>query len=376
MNSDPSALAPMPSSPPNSGKNFRPLVSIVIDNFNYARFLPAAIDSALGQSYTPTEVIVVDDGSTDNSAQVIARYGDRLVGVLKPNGGHASAFNAGFRASRGNIVFFLDADDMLLPNAVAEIVESWRPATAKAQFVLAHVDAEGQPLGGAVPYDSEEMPNGDLRNLILARGGYVTPPTSGNAFARSVLDRLLPLAEAQWRQAADTSLEILAPFLGDVVSIKKTLGLYRVHGANHGALREGLEGLDGRKLRVKLIIDVQREQALREFGRNAGFVVPRNWAAREPGHLKYRLASLRLDPAHHPFLDDNRFSLMLQGLVSSWKSPRYSIRAKLFHSAWFPLVALLPRSSAISLLPFALVPRARHAGQPAGEQRCGSRDPV
>jgi hypothetical protein len=213
------------------------------------------------------------------------------------------------------------------------------------------------------------MPDGDIRDLILDSGGYVTPPTSGNAFARQALERLLPLAEAQWRQAADTSLEILAPFLGDVVSTKETLGLYRIHDANHGALREGLEGLDGRKLRVKLIIDAQREQALREYGRRAGFVVPRNWAAREPGHLKYRLASLRLDPKHHPFLDDNRFSLVVQGLASSWKSPRYSLRAKLFHSAWFPLVALLPRSTSVSLLRLGLVPRTQEASPSAEEQR-------
>ena len=60
--------------------------------------------------------------------------------------------------------------------------------------------------------------------------------------------------------------------------------------------------LDARKLRVKIIIDLQREWALREFARDSGFTVPRNWAARDPAHLKYRLASLRVDPTHHPLI--------------------------------------------------------------------------
>src|SRR3954451_10156846 len=93
------------------------LVSIVVNNHNYARFLPAAIDSALAQDHARTEVIVVDDGSTDGSTDVIRRYRDRLHAVLKDNGGQASAFNAGARAARGDVVLFLDADDVLLPTA-------------------------------------------------------------------------------------------------------------------------------------------------------------------------------------------------------------------------------------------------------------------
>jgi glycosyltransferase involved in cell wall biosynthesis len=64
----------------------RPLVSIVVNNFNYERFLREAIDSALAQTYAPVEVVVVDDGSTDSSRDIIASYGDRLIPVLKANG--------------------------------------------------------------------------------------------------------------------------------------------------------------------------------------------------------------------------------------------------------------------------------------------------
>src|SRR5687768_5094018 len=103
-----------------------PLVSIIIDNFNYGRFLAEAIDSALAQTHGETEVIVVDDGSTDDSRAIIARYGERVRSVLKENGGQASALNAGYRISRGEVVLFLDSDDVLFPGALANAVERLR----------------------------------------------------------------------------------------------------------------------------------------------------------------------------------------------------------------------------------------------------------
>ena len=288
------------------------------------------------------------------SREVISSYGDRVSAVFKPNGGHASAFNAGFRASHGSIVMFLDADDMLLPNAVEEVVRAWRPGVAKAQFVSGPYRREMDVRSAAtVPYLPTQMPDGDIRASILDAGGYIGVPTSGNAFARTVLDRLLPLPESQWRQAADTSLEIIAPFLGDVVSIRKILGCYRIHESNHGMLGDEL---DSRKLRVKIVIDLQREWALSEFASRSGLHDPRNWAAREPAHLKYRLASLRLDPAHHPIMDDRPMRLMLMGLRSAWRNPGYNLRSRLFHTAWFPLAALLPQAVAVKIIRRGLLP--------------------
>jgi hypothetical protein len=227
---------------------------------------------------------------------------------------------------------------------------------AKVQFVLAHIDAQGRTLGTTVPYLPSQMPGGDIRPSILEAGGYIGVPTSGNAFARTVCERLLPLPEAQWRQAADTSLEIIAPFLGDVVSIRKTLGCYRIHEANHGMLSDEL---DSRKLRVKIVIDLQREWALSEFASRSEFTIPTNWAAREPAHTKYRLASLRVDPAHHPISDDRPAQLMLLGLRSTWRNPGYNFRSRIFHTFWFPFTALLPRAAALKVIRIGLLPRRR-----------------
>jgi len=99
----------------NHQPGLEPFVSIVIDNYNYRQYLGEAINSALDQTYRAVEVIVVDDGSTDQSREVICDYGDRVISIFKDNGGQASAMNIGFARSHGDFVIFLDADDMLFP---------------------------------------------------------------------------------------------------------------------------------------------------------------------------------------------------------------------------------------------------------------------
>jgi glycosyltransferase involved in cell wall biosynthesis len=99
-------------------KTDMPLVSIIISSYNYARYLPEAIDSALQQTYSNTEVIVVDDGSKDASPDIITSYGNKIIAVLKSNGGQASSMNAGFNESKGDIIIFLDSDDTLYPETV------------------------------------------------------------------------------------------------------------------------------------------------------------------------------------------------------------------------------------------------------------------
>ena len=115
-----------------------PLVSILINNYNYAEFLTQAIDSAIAQTYAPTEIIVVDDGSIDHSRQIIAGYGERIVPVLKQNAGQASAFNAGVARSRGDILCFLDSDDYFARNKVAEIVAEFEKVAFRSKPMMVH----------------------------------------------------------------------------------------------------------------------------------------------------------------------------------------------------------------------------------------------
>jgi glycosyltransferase involved in cell wall biosynthesis len=224
--------------------NASPLVSIVIDNYNYGPFLSAAIDSALEQSYPLTEVVVVDDGSTDDSRGVISEYGARVRGLFQPNGGQASALNRGFAASKGDVVIFLDADDELLPTAAANAAERFQaPGTAKVHWPLWEVDGEGRRNGRIVPED--ELPAGDLRETLLQDGpaGHVNPPMSGNAWSRTFLEQVLPIPEDEYRIWADVYLLELAPLFGVFERVVEPQGLYRLHGTNRYATRPFAERL-------------------------------------------------------------------------------------------------------------------------------------
>src|ERR687897_1735676 len=162
-----------------------PLASIIVDNYNSRRFLEETIDSALAQTYPNTEVIAVDDGSTDDSREIIDGYGDRIVPVFKENGGQASAFNAGFLASRGEVIFFLDGDDRFFPTTVEAAMGVSGSGIAKVHWPLRVIDEHGEDTGQVHP--SGELQEGDCRKDVIRDGPYtyVAAPTTGNAWARA-----------------------------------------------------------------------------------------------------------------------------------------------------------------------------------------------
>ncbi len=212
-------------------------VSIVITCFNYERFVGEAIASALSQEHPNTEVIAVDDGSQDGSRAAIAAFGERVVQLEKPNGGQASAINAGFRASHGAAVIFLDADDVLLPAAAGAVADALLDQdVAKAHWSMPVIDAMGTPTGAT---QDPELAEGDLRADVLADGPLSdatmpNPPMSGNAFARAFLERVMPIPEEPYRTAADEYLFALAPAFGRIVRLPPQ-SLYRLHGQNDHA---------------------------------------------------------------------------------------------------------------------------------------------
>jgi hypothetical protein len=314
----------------------RPLVSIIVSSYNYALYLREAIDSALRQTYGRVEVVVVDDGSTDASPEIIRSYGDRVIPVFRQNGGQAAAQNSGFAASSGDIVLILDSDDYLQPDAIAAVVEAWRPDTAKAQFYLDAVDAAGRKLGTRLP--NIPMAQGDVRRLVELYGYYPSPPTSGNAYARAVLERFLPMDEAMWRRGPDGLLNSLSALVGPIVSIARPLGCYRIHGRNMYA-----GAIDLALLRANMQNELDRERAIRaEFAR-MGRAAPRLLSLNIPAHCKTRLISLRLDPTHHPIAADRLWRLALQGVVSAWVFPHLPAGKRLIASCVFPALAVMPR---------------------------------
>jgi glycosyltransferase involved in cell wall biosynthesis len=271
-----------------------PLASIVISSYNYGRFLPEAIDSALGQTYANTEVIVVDDGSTDHSREVIAGYGRRILPLCKNNGGQASALNAGYRASRGEVVFFVDSDDLLLPTAVEKAVPLFGdPGVAKAHWPLWAVDDQGRRTGHVINPDPAE---GDLRGAVIRDGpyGYPWPDTTGNAWARPFLERVLPMPEAEFRTCPDLYLCGLAPLFGTIARIREPQGCWRAHGQNH-SLSDSFE----ERLRAGLRREEHCFDALSRCCRGLGITPdPGRWRAKGWWHQIDR--ALRAIAAHVP----------------------------------------------------------------------------
>jgi glycosyltransferase involved in cell wall biosynthesis len=343
----------------------QPLVSIVIDNHNYARFIGAAIESALAQSYPHIEVIVVDDGSTDDSRAVIGFYAGRITAIFHENRGQSGAFNSGYAASRGDIVLFLDSDDLLLPEAVAALVAAWRPGIAKLQFCLRTIDAEGRPTGGVFPNYPPGLDGAAVLRETLRSALYPCPPTSGNAYARAFLAAVMPVPPVH--AGADGPLNTLAPLYGEVATLDRVLGCYRVHGANDGAQK----ALAAEKFARFIRHDQHRAALLREHAARRGFVVDGDPLLRAILHLQYRLASLRLLPERHPIPGERAWSVARHGIAAAWDAKERPA-ARLVVMAWFLAVAVLPRPLAVPLIALRFVPASRPAVLGALLRRLGA----
>lgn len=317
-----------------------PTVSIIVDNFNYERFLGEAIDSAIGQTYPHTEVVIVDDGSTDGSRDVIARYGNRIVAVLKDNGGQGSAFNAGFRAATGAIVIFLDADDVLFPETAQRVVDAFRanPDVVKVHYRLTCIDEGGAPVGRTEPPTRWPLPAGHLLDDVARYQEPVSPPTSGNAYAASALRGILPVPEEPFRYAADAYVNPLVAVLGPVLPLPAAGGAYRLHGTNDSRPRN----LELSTLRVTLArrdLVRKRQRALHRalYGGDLSEAPLRDVAG-----FRTRLVSLKLDPRTHPYRDRPSM-LAIRGVAACFTSSRLRWYERCFIAAWFTILAVAPQ---------------------------------
>jgi len=275
-------------------------VSIIIRNYNYSTYVSDAIDSALAQTYTNVQVIVVDDGSTDASRVVIHHYAPQCEIVLQENGGEGAAVNAGVAAANGDIIIILDSDDVLAPSAAAVLAALWRPDLSRVHYpmwVMNH--------GGMV---SEEL---KPRHMIepLELGAYLhrfgevpSGALSCNAYAASALRRILPMDPVRWRSASDGYLNALTMAQGSFLSLRTPLGAWRRHATNWTLRNSTKIGSTG----FAVVAHTQLHADVRKF------VGEDKWAemnAKLPVyHWLHRLFSRRLNP-DHPFEDDRLLDL-------------------------------------------------------------------
>jgi len=173
-----------------------PEITVVIPVYNRAALLPEAIDSALAQTYRSFEIVVVDDGSTDATPEVAARYGAKIRYVRQDNGGESAARNRGIREARGVWIAFLDSDDRWEPEALDTMMTASRAhpeaglVAVKARAMLADGTPTARIHGKKSPgpfFTTRSLLWGDAggvqmpmvkRDLLLAAGGFDTALTS------------------------------------------------------------------------------------------------------------------------------------------------------------------------------------------------------
>jgi len=218
----PVPLAPLPETP---------LVSVLIGNFNYARFLPEAIESVLRQSYSHWEICVCDDGSTDGSLDLIQGYAAsdaRIRWVAQANAGHGAALNAAWSLADGPIVALLDADDIWEPDKLARVVRAFRERPTcgiSTHRVRPFSESRTHP---PIP---ERPDDGWVASKAIGTMRCSAPPTSGLAFRREICDQIFPIP-SEFRTLADGYLIKSAMFTTPIIGLGDCLARYRIHGSN------------------------------------------------------------------------------------------------------------------------------------------------
>ncbi len=219
-----------------------PYVSVVVDTYNYGRYIVQAIESVLAQTLSggDCEVIVVDDGSVDDTPSIVAKYRDRVRYIRKENGGQASAFNMGVAASRGELVCFLDADDYFYSRKLEQVAAYFSrcPHVGVVYNRYDVVDESGTTMISGVP---SKVAEGNVAGRTLL--GYSSGCPSSGISVRRELVRRTRIPEESFRIAADHFYVSIFPLLTQVGFLSETLHAYRVHGRNLFLGQNGAERL-------------------------------------------------------------------------------------------------------------------------------------
>jgi glycosyltransferase involved in cell wall biosynthesis len=316
------------------------MLSVIIPNHNYADYVGIAIKSALEIQWPKVEVIVVDDGSTDNSLQVIGAFTDKITLISQENVGQMPSCVNGFGKSSGDVVIFLDSDDALHPDVMNEIAAVWSQAASKFQFQMRVIDAKGNPTGNILPQFFLHPSPQNIREWMATTGAYPTPPGSGNAYPRWLVERIFNFKSDFTDRAPDSYLLAGAPGCGDVITIAKPLVDYRVHGLNHGAFLE----LDDSRFAREIDVSRRRHKFFTEVARTEGLAVAAEALNRNFSYLCLRTASHTLRPDIHPVAGDRSIRILVDGCRAFSYPQGLSASQRASLLLWIVCVLLCPRS--------------------------------
>lgn len=332
----------------------RPSLSVIISCFNYGRFLSTAIDSIIAED-VGAEIIVVDDCSSDNSRDVMRSYGDRIIPVYQPhNQGQAGAFNAGWQQSSGDLVYFLDADDFVLPGGLKRAVANYEPGVLLYHYRMRYADDAGA-LSGIFPAPQMPLGTGNLSQQLRERGRYPTNVTSGLIFAREGLAKVMPIDAEAYRISAEGYLVSVVPMYGPSRTFDDPMSAYRLHTAQNWKVQADLGG----RARKHLRHDFQRYAAIRDHAARLGLPVAGNLGDADISHLNDRLISLAFAPAEHPIKGDSIAQVVR--LAKALPLDGAGAMSILTKHVWWTLMATLPGGPRRQLLRWKSDPATRPA---------------
>jgi glycosyltransferase involved in cell wall biosynthesis len=224
-----------------------PFVSAVIPTYNYGHFVCAAVESALAQTYPHLEIVVVDDGSTDDTAARLARYGDRIRYVYQPNQGLSAARNTGIRTATGEFVALLDSDDQWHPERLAAQVPVLA-ARPDAGLVAAACETGAEPEWKSVNPTLPGAPREITAREILVRSRF---GPSGVLVRRACFEAVGDF-DTSLRSAEDRDMWLRIAARFPVLMLDAPLWWYRVHGGSMSTAAQRMEDNELRVLRRAL----------------------------------------------------------------------------------------------------------------------------
>jgi len=205
------------------------LISVLIDNYNYERYLKECIESVLAQTYTNFEIIIVDDGSSDNSKDIILEYANkdnRIKPIFKTNNGQASAFNEGIKHCMGEVICFLDSDDKFKPNKLEEVIKAYKKGY---EYIINDYEIIGQKYTNApyAPYGGYNL------FLVYYKNIFIGSTTSNISISKNLAKKIFPIKrEDFFRVRADDVVVFYASMMRESYFIHHQLSEYRIHGSN------------------------------------------------------------------------------------------------------------------------------------------------
>ena len=246
----------------------KPFVTVLIDTYNHQCFIEDAINSVLNQNFSAseTEILVVDDGSTDDTSQIVRKFVPRVRLLRKANGGQASAFNAAIPEARGEIVAFLDGDDWWAPGKLTAVTEAF--AAEAGVGLIGHGVTEVYPDGRQrteVPREVSRFRITSIEQAKTFRMSRGFLGTSRMAYRREILRRIGCVPEAL-RFEADEYLFTLAGLFADVMILRESFTYYRLHDRNLFQLTSGDPQAIRRKQQVLAALAQSLQEKLKQNG--------------------------------------------------------------------------------------------------------------